>query len=165
MATYALTRDSALLRTDRTLAQCTGGLVLRLEDDAPREGPRAVFDVDLFNPCWRWQQALLDGISGVAVTVGQLPYNFQLAGDAKSIVPRPKPSLPHGELLVKLDDCKNPPLAKIALDAALANPTLTTLAASWPPVAGTRDLCFEFATDGHDPLWTIDRVRLVRTLP
>ncbi len=164
VATYAQTRDSALMRTDHTLAQCTGGLVLRLEDDAPREGPRAVFDVDLFNPCWRWEHAPLDGISGVAVTVGQIPYNFQLAGDAKSIVPRPKPSTPRGELLVKLDDCRNPPLAKIALDAALANPTLTTLAASWPPLTGTHDLCFEFATEGHDPLWTIDRVRLVRAM-
>jgi len=162
VATYALNRDSALMRTDRTLKQCTGGLVLRLEDDAPREGPRAVFDVDLFNPCWRWEHAPLDGISGVAVTVGQIPYNFQLAGDAKSIVPRPKPSTPHGELLVKLDDCKGAPLAKIPLDAALANPTLTTLAASWPPVTGMHDLCFEFATEGHDPLWTIDRLRLVR---
>jgi hexosaminidase len=163
VATYTLAPDSALVRTDHALKQCTGGLVLRLEDDAPREGERAVFDTDLFNPCWLWQHAPLDGIAGVAVTVGQIPYNFELAGDAKNIVPRPKPSTPNGELLVMLDDCKGRPLAKIPLDAALGNPTLTTLAATWPPVTGAHDLCFVFAAEGHDPLWAIDRVRLVRT--
>jgi hexosaminidase len=162
VATYALTRDSALVRTDRALEQCTGGLVLRLEDDALREGPRAVFDVDLFNPCWLWRRAPLDGVSGIEVTVGQIPYNFQLAGDAKNIVPRPKPSAPHGELLVMLDGCKGREIARIPLDPALANPALTALDASWPPIAGTHDLCFEFATEGHDPLWAIDRVKLMR---
>ncbi|HVT33583.1 MAG TPA: family 20 glycosylhydrolase, partial [Rhodanobacteraceae bacterium] len=161
VATYARTRDSALVRTDRELKQCTGGLVLRLEDDAPREGPRAVFDVDLFNPCWLWPRAPLDAIAGIEVTVGQIPYNFQLAGDAKNIVPRPKPSTPHGELLVMLDGCKSRVIARIPLDPALANPALTTLGASWPPIAGAHDLCFEFAAEGHDPLWTIDRMRLV----
>jgi hexosaminidase len=161
VATYALTRDSALVRTDRALKQCTGGLVLRLEDDAPREGPRAVFDVDLFDPCWVWPSAPLDGISGIEATVGQIPYNFQLAGDVRNIVPRPKPSTPHGELVVTLDGCSGREIARIPLDAALANPALTMLDASWPPIEGAHDLCFEFATEGHDPLWTIDRVRLV----
>jgi hexosaminidase len=135
--------------------------VLRLEDDAPREGPRAVFDVDLFNPCWLWPRAPLDGISGIEATVGQIPYNFQLAGDVRNIVPRPKPSTPHGELVVTLDGCSGREIARIPLDAALANPALTMLDASWPPIEGAHDLCFEFATEGHDPLWTIDRVRLV----
>jgi hexosaminidase len=161
VATYALTRDSALVRTDRALKQCTGRLVLRLEDDAPREGPRAVFDVDLFDPCWLWPRAPLDGISGIEATVGQIPYNFQLAGDVRNIVPRPKPSTPHGELVVTLDGCSGREIARIPLDAALANPALTMLDASWPPIEGAHDLCFEFATEGHDPLWTIDRVRLV----
>jgi hexosaminidase len=161
VAIHARTRDAALVRTDHELAQCTGGLVLRLEDDAPREGPRAVFDVDLFDPCWLWQRAPLDGIAGIEVRVGEIPYNFELAGDAKNVVPRPKPATPGGELLVVLDGCKGREIARIPLAPALANPALTTLEASWPPFEGAHDLCFEFAAEGHDPLWTIDRVRLV----
>ena len=160
--TRAFTRENALQRSSATLTQCSGKLTLRLEDDAPAEGPRAVFSVDLFEPCWLWPAAPLDGIGGIAVRVGQIPYNFQLAHDIANVVPRPAPSSAHGELLVKLDSCKGSPLATIPLDAASANPTLTTLSASWPPLAGTHDLCFEFTGRGVDPLWTIDRVQLDR---
>jgi hexosaminidase len=159
--TYALARESALHRSGDALKQCTGNLTLRLEDDAPAEGPRAIFSVDLFNPCWLWPHAPLDGIAGVSVRVGQIPYNFQLASDAAHIVPRSAPSSAIGDLLVKVDGCKGPTLATIPLDAATANPALTTLSASWPAIAGAHDLCFEFAYRGNDPLWAVDSVQLV----
>lgn len=155
------TRATALQRSSAALAQCTGNLTLRLEDDAPADGARAIFSVDLFNPCWLWPQAPLDGIGGIAVRVGQIPYNFQLAHDIVSVVPRPSPTSVQGELLVKLDRCKGAPIARIPLDAASAKPTLTTLSATWPPITGAHDLCFEFASRGIDPLWVIDRVQLV----
>ena len=155
------TRDAALYRSSAALAQCTGKLVLRLEDDVPSDGSRAVFSVDLFNPCWLWPHAPLDGIGGIAVQVGQIPYNFQLAHDIANVVPRPSPESAEGELLVQLDSCKSTPIAKISLATASANPALTTLSASWPPIAGAHDLCFEFASRGIDPLWVIDRVQLV----
>jgi hypothetical protein len=85
------------------------------------------------------------------------------ANDAANIVSRPAPSSAHGDLLVKLDSCKGPTLATIPLDAAIANPVLTTLSASWPAVAGAHDLCFEFAYRGNDPLWAIDEVQLLPT--
>ena len=69
----------ALQRSSAALSQCTGKLALQLEDDAPADGARAIFSVDLFNPCWLWPQAPLDGSGGIAVHVGQIPYNFQLA--------------------------------------------------------------------------------------
>ena len=47
------------------------------------------------------------------------------------------------------------------LEAAAKNPAITTLTASFPPVGGAHDLCFVFAYRGHDPLWAIDKVRLV----
>ena len=83
---------SALTRTSRELKPCSGKLRLRLEDDAPADGPRAVFDTDLFDPCWIFENAPLDGIGGIAVDVGQIPYNFQLAHDITGIVPRPAPA-------------------------------------------------------------------------
>jgi len=135
--------------------------VLRLEDDTPSDGSRAIFSVDLFNPCWLWPHAPLDGIGGIAVQVGQIPYNFQLAHDIANVVPRPSPESAAGELLVKLDSCKSAPIAKISLATASANQALTTLSASWPPIAGAHDLCFEFASRGIDPLWVIDRVQLI----
>ncbi len=152
---------SALTRKSSELKPCSGKLRLRLEDDAPAEGPRAIFDVDLFDPCWLFEHAPLDGIGGVAIDVGQIPYNFELAHDITGIVPRPLPASPSGELLVKLDGCKGTTLATIPLDAAARNPAITTLTASWPPLDGAHDLCFVFAYRGHDPLWAIDRVRLV----
>ena len=151
-----------LTRTSSALKPCSGKLRLRLEDDAPAEGPRAVFDTDLFDPCWIFEQAPLDGIAGVAVDVGQIPYNFQLAHDVTGIVPRPAPTSADGDLLVRLDGCSGTPLATIPLDKAVTNPAVTTLTASWPPVAGAHDLCFVFAYRGHDPLWSIDKVRLLR---
>jgi hexosaminidase len=151
----------ALTRTSSALKPCSGKLRLRLEDDAPAEGPRAVFDVDLFDPCWIFERAPLDGIGSIAIDVGEIPYNFQLAHDIGGIVPRPAPTSPHGDLMIKLDGCNGTPLATIPLDAAAKNPAITTLIASLPPTAGAHDLCFVFAYRGHDPLWAIDRVRLV----
>jgi len=151
----------ALTRTSSTLKPCSGKLRLRLEDDAPADGPRAVFDTDLFDPCWIFEHAPLGAIGGIAVDVGQIPYNFQLAHDIAGIVPRPAPTSAHGDLLVRLDGCEGTPLATIPLDKAVTNPAITTLTASWPPIAGAHDLCFVFAYRGHDPLWSIDKVRLV----
>lgn len=135
--------------------------MLRLEDDAPAIGQRAVFDVDLFNPCWLWPQAPLDGVAAIAVDVGALPYNFQLSHDVANVVPRPAAQSASGELLVKLGGCAGTPIARLPLDRARANPALTLLQAPLPPLSGRHDLCFVFAGKGPDPLWAIDSVRLV----
>ena len=39
-------------RTSHELSLCTDKIVLSLEDDAPLQGDRAVFLVDIMNPCW-----------------------------------------------------------------------------------------------------------------
>ena len=72
---------SLLQRDDEALAMCSQGLMLRLEDDGPLEGPRAIYNVDIFNPCWLWRDAPLDGIAAIKVRAGRIPYYFQLAGD------------------------------------------------------------------------------------
>jgi len=158
---HQLTRATLLHRTSSALKQCSGHLTLRLEDDAPASGPRAVFSVDLFDPCWIWEHAPLDAIAGVEISVGRIPYNLQLAQDIVNIVPRPAPASANGELLVKLDTCTGATLASIPLDAAIGNSALTTLSASWPALAGAHDLCFQFTARGIDPLWVIDGVQLL----
>jgi hexosaminidase len=159
--TRELTRANLLRRSSAALKQCSGKLTLRLEDDAPAAGPRAFFDVDLFDPCWIFERAPLDGITAIAVAVGQLPYNFQLQKDAANIVPRPVPQSPGGELLVRIDSCAGATLATLPLGPALGNPAVTTLETSLPARIGAHDLCFVFSGRGIDPLWAIDHVQLV----
>src|SRR5690606_10539584 len=64
--------SSPLQREDEALAMCSQGLMLRLEDDGPLEGPRAIFNADIFNPCWLWRAAPLDGIEAVEVRAGRI---------------------------------------------------------------------------------------------
>lgn len=150
-----------LTRGSERLRQCSGKLTLRIEDDAPPVGARAFFDVDLFDPCWIWPQAPLDGIGGIQAVVGQLPYNFQLWNDVRNLVPRPAPVTQPGELQVRLGGCDGPELASLPLATAAANPALTALSAPLPPRQGRADLCFRFSGNGHDPLWAIDEIRLI----
>src|SRR5262249_20289075 len=46
-STLAVDRSALRRRTDEELEQCSGNVVLRLGDDAPLEGPRAVYNVDI----------------------------------------------------------------------------------------------------------------------
>ncbi|MBO9661880.1 family 20 glycosylhydrolase [Dokdonella sp.] len=162
---FELAPADLLRRGSDRLKQCSGKLTLRLEDDAPREGERAFFDVDLFDPCWIWPDAPLAGIGRVEAVVGQLPYNFQLWNDVRNIVPRPAPMSPSGELLIKLGGCDGAVWAALPLAAAASNPALSTLSAALPPRSGKADLCFQFSGEGHDPLWAIDEIHLVPDSP
>src|SRR5690606_34348626 len=62
---HAYDARSLLRRTDEQLSTCpdTGRLLLRLEDDGPRDDERAIFNVTIFYPCWLWPRADLDGIA------------------------------------------------------------------------------------------------------
>ena len=159
--TRQFTHAHLLRRSSDALQPCSGKLTLRLEDDAPRDGARAFFNADLFDPCWIWPRAPLEAAQRIEVTVGQLPYNFQLWNDAKNIVPRPSPLSPQGELLIKRDGCAGALLATLPLAAAAGSPAITKLDATLPASTGAHDLCFVFSARSHDPLWAIDSVQLV----
>ena len=148
-----------LRRSDDDLKLCHDKLPLRLEDDAPFEGERAVFMVDILDPCWIYEQAPLDEIKSIEVTIGQLPYNFQLWKDASGIVTR-KPATEFGELVVRKDSCSGELLASISLEPALTQPALTTISAPLRLQSGAHDLCFMFTGKSHDPMWAIDTVQL-----
>lgn len=143
------------LRTDQTLKQCTGNLVLRLEDDAPLEGTRAFFNVDIVNPCWIWPNADLSQGLSMRVAVGQVPFNFQIGADAKGIL-HGDARTQAGEFEVRVGDCQAEPVAMHPLAAAAQYPAITFLPPiRIPPQPGRHDLCLRFARPAIGPIWTI----------
>jgi hexosaminidase len=142
------------------LATCTDKALLNLEDDAPLSGPRAVFLIDIENPCWIMSVADLAGMHTLTAAVGQVPFNFQIGEDIKAIRLRP-PRSPAGELEVRLDGCEGAPLAVLPLAPAAAVDAVTVLpAAPLPALQGKHVLCFTFTQHELDPLWALDWVQL-----
>jgi hexosaminidase len=151
-------------RTSEQLKLCAGKLALNLEDDGPVDGPRAVFMVDILEPCWIYERADLTRIAGLAVSVGQLPFNFQIGADRDKIVLHP-PKTPDGELEVRLDTCAGELIASLPLPPATASTGVTTLAAALPPRVGAHDLCFTFTSRRLDPMWAVNWVQLIPAEP
>jgi hexosaminidase len=117
--------------------------------------------LDQFDPCWIYPQASLDRPSRIAASIGSTPYvYFQLAGDLQRIVERKPVAHTEGELQVHLDRCDGEMLATIALTPALAHRGTTTIDTMLPARAGIHDVCLQFATGKHDPLWAIDWVEI-----
>lgn len=148
-------------RTSHELESCSRKILLSLEDDAPVQGDRAVFLVDLMNPCWIYRAADLSEIGAIAASVGQVPFNFQIGDDVKKI-PLRKPQTAAGELEVRVDGCEGEKIATLPLAPAVKNYAVTQL----PPAAiaartGAHDLCFMFTQAAVDPLWVLDAVQLV----
>ncbi|HEX6636112.1 MAG TPA: family 20 glycosylhydrolase, partial [Steroidobacteraceae bacterium] len=153
------TTPGARRRVSHDLAQCGDGYVLSLEDDAPLEGERAVFLVNITNPCWIWKDADLSQVGSVRATVGQIPFNFQIGDDASGI-PLHKPASTSGELEVRLDKCDGPPVASASLEPAVNNHGLTPLAPIPLEMEGKHDLCLLFTRASIDPIWVIGSVEL-----
>ncbi|KGI77573.1 beta-N-acetylhexosaminidase [Oleiagrimonas soli] len=153
--------DASALRTRRSdqLDTCTHKIVLRIEDDRPLHGPRPVYQMDINDMCWIWKQAPTNGMRHLAVTVGNLPWNYALWKDAAGVVKRPTAS-PHGALEVHRDTCDGPRIARLPLAAAARSKLQTTLHAELPPLTGTHDLCFIATGDPTQGLWAIGNVKL-----
>jgi hexosaminidase len=147
-------------RSSYQLKSCTDKVVLSLEDDAPLEGKRATFLVDIMNPCWIYPAADLGGVQDVVAAVGQLPFNFQLGADIHAIKLN-HPQTPSGELEVRIDGCDGERIAVLPLQPAVVNNAVTELpAAKIARRAGTHDLCLKFTQRSLDPMWVLDWVRL-----
>ncbi|MEH6665145.1 MAG: family 20 glycosylhydrolase [Brevundimonas sp.] len=159
---WAVTRRDAVTRTSHQLAQCTGGLVLALEDDAPR-GPgtdeRAVLVTDILNPCWIYEAAPLDGVTMVTAHVGSHPFNYQV-GAARDSVPLHPTATAHGELEIRLDSCEGPLIGALPLAPAADNDGITVLTGEIAPQDGRHDLCLRFTRDSVDPIWAVERITL-----
>ena len=153
---------SARLRRSQELKTCSDKLVLNLEDDAPARGERAIFLVDIMEPCWIFEDADLTGITSIAATVGQFPFNFQIGKDRDAIRLRP-PQSAEGELEVRVDGCAGAPLAVLPLAPAAAQAGVTRLpAATIARQSGRHDLCLAFTGRGIDPMWAIDSIELLQ---
>jgi hexosaminidase len=150
-----------LTRNSDQLVPCTNQLVLRLEDDRPLDGARPVYKVDIENMCWLWNGAPLDGVRRIALTVGNLPWNFALWTDAAKVVVRPS-ATPAGELQVRLDSCTGPLLAALPLAPAAQTKLQTTLTAAVPAARGDHALCIIATGDPRTGLWAVDTVRLLK---
>ena len=144
------------------LKTCSDKLGLNLEDDAPLAGPRAVFLVDIMDPCWIFPQSDLTQAASITAAVGQVPFNFQIGKDIEAIHLNPART-PAGELEVRLDRCDGAPLAVLPLAPAAGNDAVTVLPpAALPRQSGAHSLCLRFAQHQLAPLWTIDWVQLTQ---
>ncbi|MEP6906489.1 MAG: family 20 glycosylhydrolase, partial [Pseudoxanthomonas sp.] len=159
---FDFTHASLLDRSDEGLTLCTtDGPVLRMEDDGPAEGPRALFNVAIFEPCWKWVGAPIDGITAVRVRAGRLPYLIQL-GDEDSKRRFLPAETAHGELDVRMDGCDGPRLASAPLPAGPDGDGFITLQASLiAPGSGLHDLCIRFSGDTRPDMWVLDRITLL----
>ncbi|HEY5971576.1 MAG TPA: family 20 glycosylhydrolase, partial [Pseudoxanthomonas sp.] len=153
-----LAAASLLTRNDEELAMCTGALMLRLEDDGPAEGERAIFNADIFNPCWEWKAADLDGIASIEIRAGRMPYYFQLAHDEPHRKFKSAKSA-HGELEIRAG-CEGAMLASVPLPAAPEADGFVALKANMKPTTGPQDLCIFFTGDTRPAMWVLDRVTL-----
>ncbi|MFD0724598.1 beta-N-acetylhexosaminidase [Lysobacter brunescens] len=156
---YTITQASLLERTDETLKMCTGALMLRLEDDTTVAGERAIFNVDIFNPCWEWTQAPLSSTRAVALRVGRIPYYFQLAHDEKNRRFKPATTA-HGEAVLRAG-CDGPVLATTPLPAAPGKDGFLDLTLPLPAQTESKDLCVYFTGDTRPTMWVLDRIRLL----
>ena len=160
-----LSREREQRRGSAELKLCSDGIALDLEDDAPATGPRAVFAVDLQNPCWIFEQADLDHVDRIVAAVGSVPFNFQI-GDLAAKIQFPAPTTPVGELLVMLDRCDGEVIARLPLAPASASAAVTTLPAfDLPRRSGRHDLCLRFSQHQLDPIATLDSIQLLEATP
>jgi hexosaminidase len=166
------------------LQTCTDKVVLSLEDDAPVQGHRAIFLIDIVNPCWMFRSVDLSRGLSLQAAVGQVPFNFQIGKDRDAIRFAP-PQTAAGELEVYLDSCPSgepigPPrgptaagpagettrlprrrIGVLPLAPAVGNNAVTALpSVRLPPAPGRHDLCFRFTQRTLDPLWALDWVQL-----
>jgi len=146
-------------RTSQQLNLCSSAVSLNLEDDGPVHGPRAAFLVDILNPCWIYPKAEMTGIKSLSVSVGQVPFNFQV-GAARDKIPLRPPHTPDGELEVR-DGCGGPVIATLPLAQVTKNTGVTTLSAPIAAMTGAHDLCFAFTARSVDPMSVIDWVQLI----
>jgi len=160
---FDISAASLLTRNDEHLDLCPveGKLLLRLEDDGPADGPRAAFNVNIFNPCWYWQNANVDGIGKVRVRAGNIPYYFQLAHDEPQRRFE-KARSAHGEMDILSGQCDGRPLATVPLPAKPGADGFITLEAALPrSLKGTQNLCVRFTGDTRPTMWVLDELTLL----
>ncbi|HVF17269.1 MAG TPA: beta-N-acetylhexosaminidase [Steroidobacteraceae bacterium] len=143
---------------------CSENIAISLEDDAPIDGRRPSFLVDIMNACWILRGAELKEPTQLKVAVGQVPFNFQIGDDIKKVTMR-KPKSAAGELEVRAG-CDGELIASLSLAPATNRFDVTALPlVTLPAKAEPQDLCFQFTQSKIDPTWVLDSVELVTGKP
>ena len=146
------------------LTLCSENIALSLEDDGPVRGERAVFLVDIMNPCWKLPDVDLTQARRLDAAVGQVPFNFQIGADMQKIELRP-PVTAAGELEVRLG-CDGELLASLTIAPALGDFGVTALpSATLPARPGRHELCFRFTQAKLDPIWVLHSIELAAMEP
>lgn len=156
----SLEAASVRRRTDEELKTCSAKIPIALEDDYPADGPREHFLTDILAPCWLYEAAPVERARQIAISVGQLPFNFQIGRDIEAIHFRP-PATPDGEFEVRAGTCDGERIAVLPLAPARANPGVTRLLAPLPPRKGKETLCITYTANGVEPLWAVKAVELI----
>jgi hexosaminidase len=147
------------------LRNCPGSdFALRAQPEPDAATLAPVYNVDVFDSCWVYPQARLDGIAAVHVEAARLPRNYALAHEAAKVVSR-TPATAHGELVVRQDRCDGPVLASLPLPAPAAGNRRFALDGTLPAQRGVHDLCLIFTAPSTGPLYAIGRIALVPASP
>nr|WP_184799826.1 family 20 glycosylhydrolase [Nitrospirillum iridis] len=161
---YDLTAEALRTRQSGELAACPQGemgLRVPLTPDATGRSP--VFNVNLFDTCWVYPKARLDGVTGIMVRAARLARNYGLAHDIVKVRSHPA-TTPDGELVVRMDGCDGPVAATIPLPPPSQAPAQFPLTARLPVTVGEHDLCLTYTASIQGPLYAIGSVTL-RTEP
>nr|WP_246130429.1 family 20 glycosylhydrolase [Nitrospirillum amazonense] len=157
---YDLTAEALRTRQSGELQACPQGemgLRIPLTPDATTKGP--VFNVNLFDACWVYPKARLDGVTTLTVNAARLARNYGLAHDAVKVRSHPA-TTPNGELVVRMDGCDGPVAATVPLPSPAAAPQQFPLTARLPATTGQRDLCLMYTAPIQGPLYAIGSVSL-----
>ncbi len=155
--------DAGTLRTRETgdLTACgSGDLGLRvpLTPDSPATAP--VYDIDIFDDCFAYPDARLDGIRTIAVDVARLARNYGLAHDQSKVKSHPGRTR-FGELVICLDTCDTGrELARLPLGDPATTPNRQTLTAAIPQMDGTHTVSLLFTAPISGPFYGVGAVRL-----
>ena len=153
--------DAAALstRNGSQLETCSGQPPMRLASHLPASDARPVYAADVGDMCWLWNDAPLDGVGRVSLTVARLAWQF---GDERAgATVRPTKSAA-GEFEIHVDDCKGAVLATLPLTRAAVAGGHATLTTDVPAQrdAGTRTLCIVATGDPTQGQWAIADVSL-----
>jgi hexosaminidase len=146
-------------RYDHQMTLCSAAIALSLIDDAPLQGERASFLLDIMNPCWTYQGADLSEAVAFEAAVGQVPFNFQIGADIEKVQVR-APRTEAGELEVRIGSCEAEPALVIPLAEASTSHGVSVVRGQLPTTQGVHDLCLTFTQADVDPIWGLDWVRL-----
>lgn len=154
--------DIASLRTRMggDLKHCDNALRLRLEDDGPLGGVRVPLNIDIMKPCWLYEDADMEGVTRIRVSVSELPFNFELASGIAAVEVMPEET-PGGELIVTAPGCGGDRIATLPLAPIIGEAGVAAIEADIAPQGEMETLCFRFTRPGFDPLWAIHKVELI----